>query len=217
MRVHGLFAWIFVLVLAVRVTRGDRRLWRAVVNPQDIHGDETLANVRFKMARHYKMHIELAESEYLVDGGIIEVPLHEDGVFIAFKLKETTLYTMEKPLADQLPGVKTFHGKAIGEVMSGEFDITPHGFHAQIFCPMRGLIYIDPYSRFERDLYSVYSRREVMRSENRADQNVSCKGTLDQSEIPHLHHIHHHNHSKKHAKLMGIEQGINTPSASQTH
>eukprot|EP00954_Amorphochlora_amoebiformis_P021797 1348817-Amorphochlora_amoeboformis.AAC.2 len=72
MRVHGLFAWIFVLVLAVRVTRGDRRLWRAVVNPQDIHGDETLANVRFKMARHYKMHIELAESEYLVDGGIIE-------------------------------------------------------------------------------------------------------------------------------------------------
>eukprot|EP00466_Bigelowiella_natans_P011012 jgi/Bigna1/143794/aug1.81_g18502 len=100
-----------------------------------------------------------ARLQALREGKSIPLPLY-NGSLVDFSLKETTttdmnsyftyytrthvthFWTMHRDLSSRFPSIRTFHGKAIGHGgISAEIDISPSsGLHAQIFCPVRGLI-----------------------------------------------------------------------------
>lgn len=92
-----------------------------------------------------------------VAGAIIEVPMPE-GYLAQFRVWESPV--MEPGLAAKFPESRTYIAQGIDDpAMSGRLDLTPHGFHAQIFTP-DGMVYVDPYSRFDDQAYASYYKKD---------------------------------------------------------
>ena len=70
---------------------------------------------------------------------------------------------MEPPLAAQFPEIRTFLGRGLHDLYATvRLDYTPQGFHAMIRSP-HGDVFIDPYSRNNTSLYSVYYKRDYVK------------------------------------------------------
>jgi hypothetical protein len=92
-----------------------------------------------------------------VEGAIIEVPMPE-GYLAQFRVWESPVMAPE--LAARYPEIRTYIAQGMDDpAMNGRLDLTPHGFHAQIFTP-DGMVYVDPYSRFDDRSYASYYKKD---------------------------------------------------------
>jgi hypothetical protein len=92
-----------------------------------------------------------------IEGAVIEVPMPE-GYLAQFRVWESPVMAPE--LAARYPEIRTYIAQGIDDpAMSGRLDLTPHGFHAQIFTP-DGMVYVDPYSRFDDRSYASYYKKD---------------------------------------------------------
>ncbi len=103
----------------------------------------------------------------------IQIPL-ADGSMHEFLSKENN--TMARELAANFPEIKAFDGigSANGEIAN--WDITPHGFHAMIYIPGKGTVFIDPIIKGNTEYYIVYKRKDFT-----TDKVMEC-GLID--ELP---------------------------------
>ncbi len=104
--------------------------------------------------------------EALAGVSIITLPM-PDGSFQKFKFWESP--TMEPELQAKYPEIRTYTGQGIDDPYATlKFDLTPHGFHAQILSP-NGRIFIDPYSMGDRVNYISYYTRDYVKRDSHFD------------------------------------------------
>jgi hypothetical protein len=86
-----------------------------------------------------------------------------DGAMETFEVVEAPI--MEPGLAAQFPDIKTYRGQGLDDPYATiRLDHTELGFHAQVLSP-NGAYYIDPYSRDNTTLYSVYFKRDYVKQD----------------------------------------------------
>lgn len=89
---------------------------------------------------------------------VITLPM-PDGSFNRFRLVETSM--MEPELAAQFPEIKTYNGQGIDDPYATiKLDWSPRGFHAMILSPVKGAVYIDPYTQETLTNYISYFKKD---------------------------------------------------------
>ncbi|MEJ7684954.1 MAG: hypothetical protein WKG06_45335 [Segetibacter sp.] len=83
-----------------------------------------------------------------------------DGSFNSFNLTETSM--MEPGLAAEFRNIKTYSGQGIDDPYATiKLDWSIRGFHAMIFSPVKGSVYIDPYVQETLTNYISYYKTDV--------------------------------------------------------
>jgi len=156
---------------ASSVALSSNDLWKPVNQVSQLKRQQS-AWVRPANARVVELDILLWDTsmkripkEHLVTAGtlaeIITLPM-PDGSYARFQVVESPV--MQPELAEKFPEIKTYAGVGIDDPhASVRLDWTPQGFHGQILSP-NGAVYIDPYSKGNNSLYSVYYKRDHQRS-----------------------------------------------------
>lgn len=90
---------------------------------------------------------------------VITLPM-PDGSFNRFKIVETSM--MEPELANQFPDIKTYNGQGIDDPYATiKMDWTVRGLHAMILSPVKGSVYIDPYTAETTTNYISFLKKDV--------------------------------------------------------
>ncbi|QQS35332.1 MAG: T9SS type A sorting domain-containing protein [Ignavibacteriales bacterium] len=99
---------------------------------------------------------------------IIELPM-PDGTFQEFKFWESP--TMAPELQVLYPEIRTYTGQGVTDPYATlKFDLTPHGFHAQVLSPS-GRVFIDPYSMGDTNHYISYYTKDF----HKHNADYSCE------------------------------------------
>jgi len=111
-------------------------------------------------------------ANYIARAVTISVP-RPDLTFARFAVVEAPV--MEPGLAAQFPDIKTWWGTGVDDPAAQiRLDMTMHGFHAQVLSP-RGNYYVDPYFKFQTELYASYFSRDVV-LDGHGSHEEECNG-----------------------------------------
>lgn len=98
---------------------------------------------------------------------IIELP-NPDGTFSKYFIEETSNF--EAKLQAEFPNIKSYTGQGIDDPTAvAKISIGTDGFHAVIFSGKKETIYIDPYSKDNKD-YIIYKRSSL----SKEDSDFKC-------------------------------------------
>jgi hypothetical protein len=99
---------------------------------------------------------------------IIELP-NPDGSFARYSLKETSNF--EDKLQAKFPNIKSYSAQGIDDPTAvAKISVGTDGFHAVIFSGKQETIYIDPYSKDNKD-YIIYKRSSL----SKIDEDFKCQ------------------------------------------
>lgn len=94
---------------------------------------------------------------------VLELPMPQGGVS-RFSIVESPVMAAE--LSVKYPNIKTYSGQGIDDpTASVRFDLTLQGFHAMILSATSGTMFIDPYSRANKDVCISYFKRDYLAPE----------------------------------------------------
>ena len=146
----------------------DLSLWTDV-SEEDIafRGDRAIIPQKYRTVQLNNVQLEQLLGEVpqeeigmtMDNESILSLPL-PDGGYGRFHIVESPIMAPE--LAAKFPEIKTYAGQGIDDPAATlRFDVTPHGFHAQVLTPS-GRWYIDPYFHLqpETGLYLSYFGRD---------------------------------------------------------
>ena len=113
---------------------------------------------------------------------IIELPM-PDGTFQKFNFWESP--TMQTELQNQYPDIRTYTGKGIDDPYATlKFDLTPHGFHAQILSP-NGRVFIDPHNKGDIHHYISYYTKDFIKN----DATLDCQLFIEDGKLEELNYL----------------------------
>ncbi len=117
--------------------------------------DFRLATLDGAKVQSYLSSVPANLDDSIASNSTLAIP-RPDGTFERFQIYVSSI--MEPELAAKFPEIQTYAGQGIDDPASTvRFDVTPHGFHAQVRSPS-GAYYIDPYSNLPSNFYAVYAR-----------------------------------------------------------
>ncbi len=143
------------------------------------------ANSKAESGLYFDIDVTLLEQKLTnSENLLIDLPL-PDGSFAKFKL--TSSQVMHPELAAKYPRIKTFSGQQVGRSKNtGQFDITPHGFHA-VFNQGDEQVFIDPSSRASNRHYHNYYRKDAQPIDNTEfSKRLAPRKTANYSDVASL-------------------------------
>ena len=115
-----------------------------------------LSHLRSRLAEAPMERTPAAKSQ----APVVDIPL-SNGEMTRFSVWESPI--MEKGLADRYPDSRTYAGRALNnKAITIRFDLTPQGFHAMIFTPQYGTVFIDPLYHGQDQFYQVYAKKDFI-------------------------------------------------------
>jgi hypothetical protein len=127
--------------------------------------------------------LKTAPGEFSFTSGkvpVLELPL-PNGQISKFEVYYSPI--MEPALEATYPEIRTYLGKSIDNYSySARLDLTPHGFHGQIFTS-EGTIFIDPYSKGNTGYYLSYFRKDFTPSLEKIQKGI-CLVDSESPEVP---------------------------------
>lgn len=115
--------------------------------------------------------------EALEGKSIIILPL-PNGSNQKFKFWESS--TMEPELQAKFPEIRTYTGQGVDDPYATlKFDLTPHGFHAQILSP-NGRVFIDPHNKGDRINYISYYTKDF----TKRNAEFNCQVVTNEFNLP---------------------------------
>ncbi len=116
--------------------------------------------------------LKTAPAEFSYTSGrvpILELPL-PNGKTSKFAIYYSPV--MESELAAKFPEIRTYLAKSIDDnSYSARLDLTPHGFHGQIFTS-EGTVFIDPYSKGNSVVYLSYFKKDFKPSAEKLEKGI---------------------------------------------
>ncbi|QQS37455.1 MAG: hypothetical protein IPM56_05735 [Ignavibacteriales bacterium] len=117
---------------------------------------------------------------------VIFLPM-PDGSLQKFKIVESPVMAPE--LSDKYPEIKTYAGQGIDDQLASvRFDVTPHGFHAQILSP-NGRVFIDPHNKGDVINYISYFTKNFVKEGTDFDCSLEIDDNV-RTELEALNHLH---------------------------
>lgn len=115
-----------------------------------------------------KKNLELSLKSKSSKQNLIELP-NSDGSTSSYLIRETSNF--DEILQAKFPNIKSFTAQGIDDPTAvAKISVGNDGFHAVIFSGTKETVYIDPYSRDNRD-YIIYKRSSL----NKIDEDFKCK------------------------------------------
>ncbi len=174
------------LILCGNVVNAQQELWTDITESQI-----NLVSERYIIPDSYRTVklnrdiarplLESAPMEFTFEAregkSLITLPM-PDGTFQIFYFWESP--SMEPELQAKYPEIRTYTGQGVDDSYATlKFDLTPHGFHAQILSP-DGRVFIDPYSKGDINNYISYYTRDFQK----VNDEFECLVSFDEYSIP---------------------------------
>lgn len=191
-----LFSRLFISLLLVSISfltaqTREGSYWESI-NESDIipSGERQIIPQSYKTIRldieGMKTFLASAPMEFTVTTGlsshILFLPM-PDGSFQRFSIVEAPVMAQE--LAAKYPEIRTYAGQGIDDKYASlRFDLTPHGFHAQILSP-NGRVFIDPHNKGDIRNYISYFTRDYVKEGAAAE----CELLYDEHTLNELENL----------------------------
>ena len=178
-------------ILSVFSIKPQSNLWTEILENQIVKtGEQYIIPNSYRTVKlnliEAKSLLSLApmefSSEVYKDGSVIELPM-PDGTFQRFNFWESP--TMEPELQNQYPEIRTYSGQGIDDLYATlKFDLTPHGFHAQILSPS-GRVFIDPHNKGDVQHYISYYTEDFIKK----DATLDCHLFIEDGKLVELNSL----------------------------
>jgi hypothetical protein len=160
----SLLVFCFTIIL-----KSQSVIWNDIQESQvEQIGDRLIIPTSYRVLEfeinNLKNLLESAPEEFTIEASqnpsIVSLPM-PDGTFQRFNFWESP--TMEAELQAQYPEIRTYTGQGIDDPYATiKFDLTPHGFHAQILSP-DGRVFIDPHNKGDIHHYISYYTKDFVK------------------------------------------------------
>ncbi len=191
-----LFNRLFILLFLVSISfltaqTREGNYWESISESDIIpSGERQIIPQIYKTVRldieGMKAFLSTTPMEFTISTGlsshILFLPM-PDGSFQRFSIVEAPVMAPE--LAAKFPEIKTYAGQGLDDIYASlRFDVTPHGFHAQILSP-NGRVFIDPHNKGDVRNYITYYTRDFIKTGSAAE----CELFYDENTLAELENL----------------------------
>ena len=166
-----LFAIVFLISLS---NMNAQKLWQEIESQGEVISEDKLYEKKNFPLKYQMMSLNLNSFKNKVSfkskslQKIIELP-NEDGSLSKFTVKETSNFSAE--LASKYPTIKSFTAQGVDDpTATAKISMGTDGFHAVIFSGNKETVYIDPYTKDNKE-YIIYKKSGL----NKYDEDFKCQ------------------------------------------
>lgn len=160
MKYKQFYSLVFTLLLACFWQINAQEIWKSIDNEIYYQQKKEVKNFKNFPEKYklYTLNFSGLENQLKGNSKTVKLP-NANGVLETFQLKE--VFNLAKPLAAKFPNIKSYAAKGVDDPSTyAKISMGSDGFHAVIFSAKGHTLYIDPYTKDNKD-FIVYKTTDL--------------------------------------------------------
>ncbi|ARV07413.1 hypothetical protein BTO04_12250 [Polaribacter sp. SA4-10] len=171
MKIRVTFIFVFITFFMSLGEVNAQKVWKKLENTNSLLQRKEIHKIK-NLPSKYKLlslNINKLKTDLKKKHQIISLP-NEKGELLRFRIKETSNF--ESNLSLKFPTIKSYSAQGIDDPSSvAKISVGIDGFHAVVYSGKEKTVYIDPYSKDNKD-YIVYKRSDLGKDEKEFECQV---------------------------------------------